>query len=114
MPKKLRLDQLLVGRGFFPSREQARRAILAGEVSIATRVADKPSELLDEQTTIAVKPARKYVGRGALKLESALENFDIDVPGKTALDIGASTGGFTDCMLQRGAEKVYAVDVGYG
>jgi 23S rRNA (cytidine1920-2'-O)/16S rRNA (cytidine1409-2'-O)-methyltransferase len=114
MPKKLRLDQLLVGRGFFPSREQARRAILAGEVSIATRVADKPSELLDEQTTIAVKPARKYVGRGALKLESALENFDIDVPGKTALDIGASTGGFTDCMLQRGAEKIYAVDVGYG
>jgi 23S rRNA (cytidine1920-2'-O)/16S rRNA (cytidine1409-2'-O)-methyltransferase len=114
MPKRLRLDQLLVGRGFFPSREQARRAILAGEISVATRVADKPSELLDEQAAIAVKPARKYVGRGALKLESALEHFDIDVNGKTALDIGASTGGFTDCMLQRGAEKVYAVDVGYG
>jgi 23S rRNA (cytidine1920-2'-O)/16S rRNA (cytidine1409-2'-O)-methyltransferase len=114
MPKRLRLDQLLVGRGFFPSREQARRAILAGEISVATRVADKPSELLDEQAAIAVKPARKYVGRGALKLESALEHFDIGVNGKTALDIGASTGGFTDCMLQRGAEKVYAVDVGYG
>src|SRR6266581_737333 len=114
MPKKLRLDQLLVGRGFFPSREQARRAILAGNVSVGTRIAAKPSELLDDQTAIAVKPARKYVGRGALKLESALERFGIDVHGKTGLDIGASTGGFTDCMLQRGAEKVYAVDVGYG
>jgi len=114
MPKKLRLDQLLVGRGLFPSREQARRAILAGEISVATRLADKPSELLDEQTAIAVKPTRKYVGRGALKLESALDYFDIDLEGKTALDIGASTGGFTDCMLQRGIEKVYAVDVGYG
>jgi 23S rRNA (cytidine1920-2'-O)/16S rRNA (cytidine1409-2'-O)-methyltransferase len=114
MPKKSRLDQLLVGRGFFQSREQARRAILAGNVSIGTRIAAKPSELLDEQTAIAVKPIRKYVGRGALKLESALEHFVIDVQGKIALDIGASTGGFTDCMLQRGAEKVYAVDVGYG
>jgi 23S rRNA (cytidine1920-2'-O)/16S rRNA (cytidine1409-2'-O)-methyltransferase len=114
MRKKSRLDQLLVGRGFFPSREQARRAILAGNVSVGTRIAAKPSELLDEQTAIAVKATRKYVGRGALKLESALEHFDIDVHGKTALDIGASTGGFTDCMLQRGAEKVYAVDVGYG
>jgi len=114
MPKKLRLDQLLVGRGLFPSREQARRAILAGEISVATRLADKPSELLDEQTAIAVKPTRKYVGRGALKLESALDYFDIDLEGKTALDIGASTGGFTDCILQRGIEKVYAVDVGYG
>src|ERR1041385_9217897 len=114
MPKKSRLDQLLVGRGFFPSREQARRAILAGNVSVGTRVAAKPSELLDEQTAIAIKPTRKYVGRGALKLESALERFDIGVHGKTALDVGASTGGFTDCMLQRGAERVYAVDVGYG
>ena len=114
MPKKLRLDQLLVGRGFFPSREQARRAIMAGEVSIATRVADKPSELLDEQTAIAVKPTRKYVGRGALKLESALDYFHVDLRGKTALDIGASTGGFTDCMLQRGVEKIYAIDVGHG
>src|SRR5262245_17251376 len=114
MPKKSRLDQLLVGRGFFPSREQARRAILAGLVRVGTRIAAKPSELLDDQTAIALKPTRKYVGRGALKLESALEHFDIDVHGKIALDIGASTGGFTDCILQRGAEKVYAVDVGYG
>src|SRR3954453_8727606 len=105
MPQKLRLDQLLVGRGFFPSRGQARRAILAGNVSVGTRIAAKPSELLDEQTAIAIKSNRKYVGRGALKLESALDYFDIDLEGKTALDIGASTGGFTDCMLQRGIEK---------
>src|SRR4030095_13257700 len=114
MPKKLRLDQLLVGRGLFPSREQARRAILAGEVSIATRVVDKPSELLDDETAVAIKPTRKYVGRGALKLESGLEHFHIDLQGKIALDIGASTGGFTDSTLQRGAKKIYAVDVGYG
>src|SRR2546423_249919 len=114
MPKKLRLYQLLVGRRVFPSREQARRAILAGNVSIGTRIAAKPSELLDESTAIVVKPSRKYVGRGAVKLESALEHFHIEVQGKTALDIGASTGGFTDCMLQRGAKKIYAVDVGYG
>jgi 23S rRNA (cytidine1920-2'-O)/16S rRNA (cytidine1409-2'-O)-methyltransferase len=114
MPKKLRLDQLLVGKGFFPSREQARRAILAGEVSIATRVACKASELFDEQSAITIKANRKYVGRGALKLESALDHFKIDVQGKITMDIGASTGGFTDCMLQRGAEKVYAIDVGYG
>jgi 23S rRNA (cytidine1920-2'-O)/16S rRNA (cytidine1409-2'-O)-methyltransferase len=114
MPKKLRLDQLLVGRGLFPSREQARRAILAGDIRVGTRTAAKPSELLEEGTAISVKPTRKYVGRGALKLGPALDHFHIDAQGKTALDIGASTGGFTDCLLQRGAEKVYAVDVGYG
>jgi 23S rRNA (cytidine1920-2'-O)/16S rRNA (cytidine1409-2'-O)-methyltransferase len=114
MAKKLRLDQLLVGRGLFPSREQARRAVMAGDVKVGTRIAVKPSELLEEKAAIAIKPTRKYVGRGALKLESALDHFEIDVRGKTALDIGASTGGFTDCMLQRGAAKVYAVDVGHG
>jgi 23S rRNA (cytidine1920-2'-O)/16S rRNA (cytidine1409-2'-O)-methyltransferase len=114
MAKKLRLDQLLVGKGLFPSREQARRAVMAGDVKVGTRTAVKASELLEEEAPISVKPTRKYVGRGALKLESALDYFKIDVRGKTALDIGASTGGFTDCMLQRGAEKVYAVDVGHG
>jgi 23S rRNA (cytidine1920-2'-O)/16S rRNA (cytidine1409-2'-O)-methyltransferase len=114
MPKKLRLDQLLVEKGLFASREQARRAIMAGEVMVGTRVAVKPSELLEEQAPITVKPTRKYVGRGALKLEAALDDFKIDVHRKTALDIGASTGGFTDCMLQRGAKKIYAVDVGHG
>ncbi len=87
---------------------------MAGDVMIDTRIAAKPSELLDEEAAITVKPARKYVGRGALKLEAALEHFNIDVRGKIALDIGASTGGFTDCMLQRGTRKVYAVDVGHG
>jgi 23S rRNA (cytidine1920-2'-O)/16S rRNA (cytidine1409-2'-O)-methyltransferase len=87
---------------------------MAGDVMIGTRIVAKASELLDEQTAITVKPTRKYVGRGALKLEAALDHFNIDVRGKAALDIGASTGGFTDCMLQRGARKVYAVDVGHG
>ncbi len=87
---------------------------MAGDVMIGTRIVAKPSELLDEQAAITVKPTRKYVGRGALKLEAALDHFNIAVCGKTALDIGASTGGFTDCILQRGANKVYAVDVGHG
>src|SRR2546423_3342563 len=114
MQKKQRVDPLLVEKGLFSSREQARRAIMAGDVMMGTRIVAKPSELLDEQAAITVKPTRKYVGRGALKLEAALDHFQIDVRGKTALDIGASTGGFTDCMLQRGAKKVYAVDVGHG
>jgi 23S rRNA (cytidine1920-2'-O)/16S rRNA (cytidine1409-2'-O)-methyltransferase len=114
MPKKLRLDQLLVVRGLFSSREQAQRAVMAGEIKIGTRIAVKPSQLLAADAAIAVKPTRKYVGRGALKLEKALDHFKIDMQSKVALDIGASTGGFTDCLLQRGTEKVYAVDVGHG
>ena len=114
MSKKLRLDHLLVEKGLFASREQAQRAIMAGEVKVGTRTAAKPSQLLEPEAAIAVRPARKYVGRGALKLEGALHHFGIDVYGKIALDIGASTGGFTDCLLQRGAAKVYAVDVGRG
>jgi 23S rRNA (cytidine1920-2'-O)/16S rRNA (cytidine1409-2'-O)-methyltransferase len=114
MSKKLRLDQLLVARGLFASRGQAQRAVMAGDVRIGTRIAAKSSQLLDSEAPIAVKPARKYVGRGALKLESALDHFSVDVAGKVALDIGASTGGFTDCLLQRGAAEAYAVDVGHG
>jgi 23S rRNA (cytidine1920-2'-O)/16S rRNA (cytidine1409-2'-O)-methyltransferase len=114
MSKRSRLDQLLVARGLFASREQAQRAVMAGEIKIGTRIAAKPSQLLDLEAAIAVKPSRKYVGRGALKLENALDHFKIDVHGKVALDIGASTGGFTDCLLQRGAAKVYAIDVGHG
>ena len=114
MSKKLRLDQLLVGKGLFASREQAQRAVMAGEVKVGTRIASKPSQLLEADAAIAVKPTRKYVGRGALKLEGALDHFKIEVHGKVALDIGASTGGFTDCLLQQGAAKVYAVDVGHG
>ena len=114
MPKKLRLDQLLVAQGLFNSREQAQRAVMAGEIKIGTRIAVKPSQLLAADAAVAVKPTRKYVGRGALKLEKTLDHFKIDMQGKVALDIGASTGGFTDCLLQRGTEKVYAVDVGHG
>src|SRR5882724_8775384 len=114
MSKKLRLDQVLVAKGLFASREQAQRAVMAGEVKVETRIAAKPSQLLEPDVAIVVKQARKYVGRGALKLESALNYFKIDIRGKVALDIGASTGGFTDCLLQRGAAKVYAVDVGHG
>ena len=113
MPKKSRLDQLLVARGFFESREQAQRAIMAGEVKVGTRVAAKASELVEPEADVSVAAPPKYVGRGGLKLEAALDRFEIDVNGKTALDIGASTGGFTDCLLQRGASKVFAVDVGH-
>ena len=112
--KKSRLDRVLVAKGLFASREQAQRAVMAGEVKVGTRIAAKPSQLLEPDVAITVKPTRKYVGRGALKLESALNYFKIDIHGKVALDIGASTGGFTDCLLQRGAAKVYAVDVGHG
>lgn len=113
MAKKSRLDNFLVARGFFASREQAQRAIMAGEVKVGTRVASKSSELVEEHALIAVKATPPYVGRGGLKLEGALDFFEIDVRAKLALDIGASTGGFTDCLLQRGAAKVYAVDVGH-
>src|SRR5207302_5237652 len=114
MSKKLRLDQVLVAKGLFPSREQAQRAVMAGEVKVGTRIAAKPSQLLEPDVVIAVKPTRKFVGRGALKLESALNHFKIDIHGRVALDLGASTGGFTDCLLQRRAARVYAIDVGYG
>ena len=114
MSKKSRLDQLLVKKGLFPSREQAQRAVMAGQVMIGTQVAAKPSQLVQPETEIVVKAAEKYVGRGGLKLEGALDHFKIDVGNKIGLDIGASTGGFTDCLLQRGAAKIYAVDVGHG
>jgi 23S rRNA (cytidine1920-2'-O)/16S rRNA (cytidine1409-2'-O)-methyltransferase len=110
--KKTRLDHLLVDRGFFPSREQAQRAIMAGEVKIGTRVAAKSSELLSADAQLSIKETPRFVGRGGLKLEGALDHFHVDLANKVCLDIGASTGGFTDCLLQRGAEKVYAIDVG--
>jgi 23S rRNA (cytidine1920-2'-O)/16S rRNA (cytidine1409-2'-O)-methyltransferase len=113
MPKKSRLDQTLVARGSFASREQAQRAIMAGEIKVGTRIASKASELVESDAEITAAVPPKYVGRGGLKLEGALDHFDIDPNGKIALDIGASTGGFTDCLLQRGAAKVYAVDVGH-
>lgn len=107
-----RLDLALVKQGLAPSREQAKRLIMAGEVSVTGRRVTQPGWLLKESDQIVVRTPPKFVSRGGLKLEGALEHFGIDVTGMTALDAGASTGGFTDCLLQRGAVKVFAFDVG--
>lgn len=110
--KKDRIDALLVARGLCDSREQAKRLILAGEVRTGDRIIDKPATKLPEDAPLEVKQKQRYVGRGGLKLEGALDAFGIDPAGWTCIDVGASTGGFTDCLLQRGAAKVHAVDVG--
>jgi 23S rRNA (cytidine1920-2'-O)/16S rRNA (cytidine1409-2'-O)-methyltransferase len=109
-----RLDQALVERGLCASREQAKRAILAGQVRVNAQTARKPSDAVKPGDTLTVAVPEKFVSRGGLKLEHALEYFHVDVAGQTAIDLGASTGGFTDCLLQRGAVKVFAVDVGRG
>lgn len=114
MPKRARLDVVLASRGLFPSREQAQRAVMAGQVRSGGRVLNKASELITPDTELTVEAPPKYVGRGGLKLEGALDHFAIDPAGQTCLDVGASTGGFTDCLLQRGAARVYAIDVGHG
>ncbi len=110
----MRADLLLYRKGIAKSRENAKKLILAGAVSINGKTISKPSEDFNEDAavTLTESSVNKYVGRGGLKLEHALESFNISVEGFTALDIGASTGGFTDCLLQHGAVKVYAVDVG--
>ena len=113
-PRKSRLDLHLVERGFFTSREQAQRAIMAGEVRVGDSVVDKASVKVGDDAAVSVQGPSAYVGRGGLKLAGALRHFDVSVSGLTALDIGASTGGFTDCLLQSGAQKVYAIDVGHG
>ncbi|MET3574804.1 TlyA family RNA methyltransferase [Bhargavaea ullalensis] len=111
---KERIDTLLVERGLFDSREQAKRAVMAGIIFSGDRRIDKPGEKLPADSAIRVKGDRpKYVSRGGLKLEKALDVFDLSVEGKRFLDIGASTGGFTDCALQNGAVRGYALDVGY-
>lgn len=110
--KKERADILLVTRGLCESREQAKRLILAGKVLCRDRRVEKPGEKLPDDEPLEVKEMPKYVGRGGLKLEAALEAFGISPDGWTCLDIGASTGGFTDCLLQHGAAKVHAIDVG--
>jgi 23S rRNA (cytidine1920-2'-O)/16S rRNA (cytidine1409-2'-O)-methyltransferase len=109
----VRLDQLLVARALFPSREKAQRAIMAGEVKVGDRVIDKAGTKVADDAVIVVRQAERYVGRGGLKLEAALREFALDPAGATCLDIGASTGGFTDCLLQHGAAKVWAIDVGH-
>jgi 23S rRNA (cytidine1920-2'-O)/16S rRNA (cytidine1409-2'-O)-methyltransferase len=109
-----RVDQALVERGLCESREKAKRAIMAGQVRISGRLARKPSDLVKPDDELTLAAPEKFVSRGGLKLEHALSHFHLDVSGQTAIDLGASTGGFTDCLLQRGAAKVYAVDVGQG
>jgi 23S rRNA (cytidine1920-2'-O)/16S rRNA (cytidine1409-2'-O)-methyltransferase len=111
---KVRLDKLLVERGFFPSGEKARRAVMAGEIRVDDRPADKPGKAVKSDCRLAVLSRYQYVGRGGEKLAAALRTFGISVSKKKCLDIGASTGGFTDCLLQAGAAAVVAVDVGHG
>lgn len=110
--KNERVDALLVARGLCDSREQAKRLVLAGEVRSGDRVIDKPSTKLPEDAPLDIKEKPRFVGRGGLKLEGALDAFHIDPTGWVCMDVGASTGGFTDCLLQRGALRVHAVDVG--
>ena len=111
----MRLDVYLVEHGFARSREEAQRRILAGEVRIGDRIAAKASETVPPGAGVSVEQKEDaFASRGGEKLEGALAAFGIDVGGRTAIDVGASTGGFTDCLLRRGAARVYAVDVGYG
>ncbi len=115
MPKgKVRADVLLVARGLAESRSQAQRLILAGQVRAAGQVVPKPAVLLPEETPLEVVQGPRFVSRGGEKLLAALEAFPLTVAGKVCADVGASTGGFTDCLLQHGAAKVYAIDVGKG
>ncbi|HKJ40273.1 MAG TPA: TlyA family RNA methyltransferase, partial [Anaerolineales bacterium] len=113
MPK-VRLDVLLVERGLAESRAKAQAIIMAGQVRVADQVALKPATSVDTNAALTVDTGPRFVSRGGEKLDGALEAFGIDVKGFVCVDVGASTGGFTDCMLQRGAEKVYAIDVGKG
>jgi 23S rRNA (cytidine1920-2'-O)/16S rRNA (cytidine1409-2'-O)-methyltransferase len=107
-----RLDQALVERGLCESREKAKRAVLAGQVRVNAQSARKPSDSVRPDDALTLEAGEKFVSRGGHKLEHALKHFQLDVAGRVALDLGASTGGFTDCLLQHGAAKVFAVDVG--
>ena len=111
---KTRLDQILVDRGLANSREKARGLILAGSVKVNGQRSDKPGHSFAEDCRVEVAEAMPYVSRGGFKLAAALDHFSIAVGGRVCLDVGSSTGGFTDCLLQRGAARVYAVDVGHG
>ncbi len=114
MPAKKRLDALLVERQLAKSRNKAAAMIMAAEVFVNDRMLDKPGAQVQPDAKIRLKEKPRYVGRGGLKLEAALKAFDIDPTGKVCADVGASTGGFTDCLLQHGAAKVHAIDVGAG
>ena len=114
--KRVRLDSLLSERGMFPSRSRAAASVLAGEVLLLPerRRADKPGQLVPENVELEVADVPAFVSRGGIKLANALDAFGVDVAGRSALDVGASTGGFTDCLLKRGAAHVVALDVAYG
>ena len=112
--RKTRIDQLLVERGLVETRESAQRLILAGKVKIGYQFAQKAGQRVDPDAEVHLLETLKYASRGGIKLEKALDSFQIDVADKVILDVGASTGGFTDCVMQRGARRVFAVDVGYG
>ncbi len=114
MADKQRLDLELVRRNLSPSREKARAMIMAGEVLVDGNRMDKPGSRIATTAQVVVKARPPYVSRGGEKLASALSAFDLNVIGRVCADVGASTGGFTDCLLQHGAERVYAIDVGYG
>ena len=111
---KRRLDALLAERGLYESRSRAAAAVMAGDVHVGERPARKPGELVADDAELRVAETPAFVSRGGTKLANAIDAFEIDVPGRRALDAGASTGGFTDCLLQRGAETVIALDVAYG
>lgn len=111
---KHRLDQLVVERGLADSRERAQALILAGQVIVNGQKSSKPGHSIPDDALIEVLERMPYVSRGGYKLAAALNHFAIDVAGRTCLDVGASTGGFTDCLLQRGAAKVWSIDVGHG
>ena len=115
--KRERIDKLLVERGLAPSRARAAALVMAGAVLVNEQRVEKPSQVFPPEAAIRVRglgdPAARYVGRGGLKLEAALRDFGLDVNGLTCLDVGASTGGFTDCLMQHGARRVFAVDVGH-
>src|ERR1700728_2168187 len=116
VPAKQRLDTLLAERGLFASRTRAAASVMAGEVTVGRgrRRAAKPGEWVAVDEELAVRARAPFVSRGGVKLANALDAFGVDVGGRLAIDVGASTGGFTDCLLQRGATSVIAVDVGYG
>ncbi len=111
---KRRVDTLMVEKGLAESRAKAQALVMAGEVTVAGKVAIKPGTLVPEEAAITVREPPPFVSRGGTKLDYALDQFHLDVSAKVAADIGASTGGFTDCLLKRGASRVYAIDVGYG
>jgi len=114
MSKKTRVDVLLVERGLAESRSLAQRLVMAGQVRVAGQVVSKPSNLVAANVDLTVDRGPRFVSRGGEKLAAAFEAFDLDVAGRICADVGASTGGFTDCLLQNGAAKVYAIDVGQG